>query len=243
MKSGEGENVVNLLTSVKAKPRFFLRAILCIAVPFGVSCALDLLLMAAKRGGSAGFGVTFLEWAYSSFYALTVAAGYTLIVAAIYTKGQKSAAKIMLFYALCRFTGEMLEHLRENWSATGEAVSDYDRIMSGVAHLSEFFAAVALAFGVWIMSSAFLRLYKTRDGKRKYALRSGVNFAILFEFTVAFARLIVRSGAGLFGSGLGLSVNAISTFVYEAVEAVVAYAIIAFIGSRIVLYVCTEREF
>ena len=232
--------MVNLLTKVKAKPKFFLRAILCIVAPFTVSAALDIAIMASQ--GSQGLGFRLLEWSYLGFHALMVSASYTLIVAAIYTKGPKSAAKITAVYAACRFTGEAIELVHERL-ISDESILEHDRIMSGVSHLSEFFAAVALAFGVWIMSNAFLRLYNTREGKRKYAVRSAVNFAILFEFIVAFARLVVRSGAEIFTSELTPSVNAIGTFVYDAVRTVVAFAIIAFVTSRIVLFICTDREF
>ena len=233
--------MVNLLNSFKAKPKFYLRAILCIVVPFSVGTALSLIVMYA--GDESGFGVTALQWTYRAFYALEIAAAYTLIVAAIYTKGPKSAAKITAVYALCRFVGELLEYLHERWLPENGAGLEYDRIMSGVSHISEFFAAVSLAFGVWIMSAAFLKLYKTNEGKRKYAVKSAVNFAILFEFAVSFTRLIVRSGFDLFRADLTPPVDTIRVFVYEAVETIVFFAIIAFIGSRIALFVCTEREF
>ena len=235
--------MVNLLTKVEAKPRFFFRAILCIVVPFALSTALDAAIFRFGASADGSFGAILLNWAYKSFYALTVSAAYTLIVAAIYTKGPKSAAKITLVYALCRLLGEAQEYLLELRSESGASLSDYDRIMSGVSHISEFFAAVSLAFGVWIMSSAFLRLYKTREGKRKYAVRSAVNFAILFEFIVSFARLVVRSGVDLFRADVAPSVDSIRAFVYDAVGTVVFFAIIAFVGSRIVLFICTDRDF
>ena len=179
---------------------------------------------------------------FALFVALTIASAYTLIVASIFTKGKKSAALITAVYALCRCTGEVIEFVHERWLNEEGLISDSDRILSGVSHISEFFIAVALAFCVWIMSSAFFRLYKSSDKKRKYEVKSAVNSAILFEFIVSFLRMLVRSGAGLF-SGETLSVDAISTVISGAVETVVFFAILAFICSRIVLFICTKREF
>ena len=228
-------------TSIDAKPRFFLRAVLCITAPFVLFAVFDLLNMHLTDAG--GFGAKLIYIEYRAYYALTIASAYTLIVAAIYTKGPKSAAKITAVYAALRFIGEMLEHLYERWMNEDGAATEYDRIMYGVSHISEFFIAVALAFGVWIMATAFFKLYKSSDGKRKYAVRSAVNSAILLEFIVSFARMALGSGGGLILGNTAPSVDAISDVVYGAVETVVFFAIIAFIGSRIVLFVCTEKEF
>lgn len=231
---------------IQTAPRFYLRAFLCIIIPTIVSRCLSVAQLCCSGSACASeVGVMLLRWGSIAFLCLSIAAAYTLIAAAIYALGSKGAACIMFFYALRCFFDSAAKFFTENLYS-GQAVaerSDYDSILSVVTLLSEFFASVALAFGVWIMTSAFCRMYRARDCSRKYTLKSAVNAAILLQFAVPFLRMLVRFFSGFIRENRTPSLSMLRSLVRDGLEIVVFYAIIAFIGSRIVLAICTRREF
>lgn len=244
-KSEGGRAAVNLLTAINARPKFMLRAVICMIVPFIAEEVYYFAWICARAGENiASVGVTHLRWSYSAFYAITVAAAYTLIVCVLYTFGPRQAAKIIGIYAALRALSEGFAFLCEKSGIGVEGdIAESDSIMNAVSHISDFFAAVALAFGVWIIAAAFLRLYKAKEGARRYSAGNAVNFAILFEFIVSLMRFVVSSGISFAEEGGAVTVEAIRLFVYGSVEKVVFFAVFAFICSRVVLFICTEREF
>lgn len=231
---------------VQVPQRFYLRAILCIFVPFLVSrCFYIARVCCSGSVYATETGLTLLRWCSIAFLCLSTAAAYTLITVAIYALGPKGAACITGICALRCLLDSLTQFFAEslNFGSASEQLSDYDMIMSWVTLLSEFFASVALAFGVWIMASAFYRMYKSRDCSRKYSLKNAVNGAVMVHFAVPFCRMLVRGFMGLVRENWTPSLSMMRSIVYEGLEIVVFYAIIAFVGSRVVLAVCTEREF
>lgn len=233
----------NPLNSVKARKRFYLRAILCVVLPSVLSEVMKLVIMSLNSAAYETPGATVARWAYLAIYSITVSAAYTSIAAAVYTKGAKGGAIMLGVYAVCRLAGESVEYFGEQSVVVADVMPAYGPIMSAVSHISDFFAATALAACVLIISSVFLKLYNSKDGKRKFAVRSCLNFVILFEFSVSFIRLLVNSGTDFFSAEIAPTVDALRLLVYKAVEAIAFFAIVAFVASRLVLFICTEREF
>ncbi len=232
--------------SVRTSSRFFLRAFLCIMVPGIVSRAFYAACLFCSRSATVTESCEmFLRWGGLAFFCVSTAAAYTLITLAIYTSGTKSASCIMGFYALKCLLDSACQFFTDGMGLGPDAAerSDYDAILSGVSLLSEFFAAVALAFGVWIMTSAFYRMYKSHDCSRKYSLKSAVNFAVLVQFAVPFLKMLVRAFTSFVRANWVPTLSALRSMVYDGLEIVVFYAIIAFISSRAVLALCTEKDF
>ena len=233
------------LNKIIQAPGFYIRAALCIFVSAAVGCGLEVLEMCISKTESdyqASF--LFIHWGALAFVCISGAAALTLIAVAIYTKGTKCAARVTGIYAVCLVVDAAVKYFtaraRDGRVLSGR--SGYDAILSIVSYISDFLVAVAIAFGVWIVSAAFLRVYKAREGSRSYSLYSAVNAAILLYFAVPFVRLIVKGAAELVSVNWRPSVTVIRSLVYEGVEICICYAIIAFIGSRITLAICTRKE-
>ena len=235
--------MVRQMNNFVQKPGFYFRAALCIIIPAVVARLIAILSLGMTVDSGASETVLFAaRHGYLLFFFFSNAAALTLISVAIYTAGTKCAARIMGIFILCLGVDVTVKFFAEGYGS-GVKISDYDAILSAVTYISDFLIAVAIAFGVWIVSSAFFRVYKSRDHSRKYSLKSAVNAAILMNFSVPFVKLMVKSVAGLFDANRQPTVTAIGDAVYEAVEILVFYAVIAFIGSRITLAICTKRDF
>lgn len=246
------ERRVNILNMVKQQgcvqtsSRFYLRAFLCILVPGIVGWAFYIgRVCFSKSAYASDIGEMLLRWGALAFLCVSTAAAYTLITLAIYTSGAKGAACITGFYALRCLLDTAAQFFTDSLNSGSPSPdrSGYDVILSGVTLMSELFASVALAFGVWIMASAFYRLYRLRECSRKYSLKSAVNCAILIQFAVPFLKMLVRAFTSFVRSNWIPSLAALRAMVRDGLEIVVFYAIIAFISSRAVLALCTKKEF
>lgn len=238
--------MVRQSNSIQTASRFYLRAFLCIIIPGIVSRAFYIGCLCFSRSAYASdTGEMLLRWGGLGFFCVSTAAAYTLIALAIYTSGAKGAAYITGFYALRCLLDTAAQFFTEtlNLETVSPGRSDYDAILSKVTLLSELFASVALAFGVWIMASAFYRLYRSRDCSRKYSLKSAVNLAILLQFAVPFLRMLVRAFTAFVRSDWTPSISALRAMAHDGLEIVVFYAIIAFISSRAVLALCVKKDF
>lgn len=209
---------------VQTASRFYLRAFLCIVIPEIVSRFFYIGCLCCSRSVyDTQTCEMLLRWGGLGFFCVSTAAAYTLINLAIYTSGSRSAAYITGFYALACLI-DCVAQIFTDALGIGPAVSglsDYDAILSSVTLLSEFFALVALAFGVWIMASAFYRLYRLRECSRKYSLKSAVNCAILIQFAVPFLRMLVRAFTSFVRADWIPSLSALRAMVRDGLEIVV----------------------
>ena len=226
------------------QPGFYIRAAMCIFIPAALARAFAFLrLYLDSFEDVSPVALYCVRWAYLLFLCFSDAAALTLIAVAIYTSGRKCAASVTSLFVLCRSADAVCQFFVSGPDGANAGLSEYDSILSAVSQISELLVIIAVAFGVWILSAAFFRTNKAREYSRKYSLKSSVNAAILLYFAVPFVRLLVRFSAQVIAADWQLSVTAIRTFVYEAVEILVFYAVFAFIGSRIALAVSIKRDF